>query len=78
MMFLPVMVTILYASSVGLATKGSMYDQPEFGPAPNVTKVQVDSTAFLHCNVLNLQEDNQVLSIILVLKTFSKLQPTLG
>jgi len=34
--------------------------QPDFGPAPNVTRVQVDSTAFLHCNVLNLQEDNQV------------------
>ena len=34
--------------------------QPDFGPAPNVTRVQVDSTAFLHCNVLNLREDNQV------------------
>lgn len=60
-----VMVTILYISSVGLATQGSSitsnhHDQPEFGSAPNVTKVQVDSTAFLHCNVLNLQEDNQV------------------
>ena len=37
--------------------------QPDFGPAPNVTRVQVDSTAFLHCNVLNLQEENQVSSI---------------
>ena len=35
--------------------------QPHFGPAPNITRVQVDSTAFLHCNVLNLQEENQVL-----------------
>jgi hypothetical protein len=34
--------------------------QPEFGPSPNLTKVQVDSTAFLHCSVINLQEDNQV------------------
>ena len=34
--------------------------QPHFGPAPNITRVQVDSTAFLHCNVLNLQEENQV------------------
>ena len=34
--------------------------QPEFGPAPNLTKVQVDSTAFLNCSVINLQEDNQV------------------
>lgn len=34
--------------------------QPEFGQAPNLTKVQVDSTAFLHCSVINLQEDNQV------------------
>ena len=33
---------------------------PQFGPAPNITRVQVDSTAFLHCNVLNLQEENQV------------------
>ena len=37
--------------------------QPDFGPAPNVTRVQVDSTAFLHCNVLNLHEDNQVENI---------------
>ena len=36
------------------------YSHPEFGPAPNLTKVQVDSTAFLHCNVLHLQDDNQV------------------
>ena len=36
------------------------HQQPHFGPAPNITRVQVDSTAFLHCNVLNLQEDNQV------------------
>ena len=34
--------------------------QPDFGPAPNITRVQVDSTAFLHCNILNLQEDSQV------------------
>ena len=37
--------------------------QPEFGPAPNLTKVQVDSTAFLHCSVINLQEDNQVVLV---------------
>ena len=36
------------------------HHQPHFGPAPNITRVQVDSTAFLHCNVLNLQEENQV------------------
>ena len=39
----------------------SLHHQPHFGPAPNITRVQVDSTAFLHCNVLNLQEENQVL-----------------
>ena len=38
----------------------SLHHQPHFGPAPNITRVQVDSTAFLHCNVLNLQEENQV------------------
>ena len=37
--------------------------QPDFGPAPNVTRVQVDSTAFLHCSVINLQEDNQVVLV---------------
>ena len=37
-----------------------LHQQPHFGPAPNITRVQVDSTAFLHCNVLNLQEENQV------------------
>ena len=37
-----------------------LHHQPHFGPAPNITRVQVDSTAFLHCNVLNLQEENQV------------------
>ena len=36
------------------------HEHPHFGPAPNITRVQVDSTAFLHCNVLNLQEENQV------------------
>ena len=66
-----VLVTLLYISSVGVATRGrgsrssrqqdsAHLLQPEFGPAPNLTRVQVDSTAFLHCNVLNLQEDNQV------------------
>ena len=38
----------------------TQHHQPHFGPAPNITRVQVDSTAFLHCNVLNLQEENQV------------------
>ena len=41
--------------------------QPEFGPAPNLTKVQVDSTAFLHCSVINLQEDNQVCCEVILL-----------
>ena len=40
------------------------HHQPHFGPAPNITRVQVDSTAFLHCNVLNLQEENQVLTSV--------------
>ena len=65
MMMLLMTVTLLLVSSVGLtATTGTTVhahmSQPEFGPAPNVTRVQVDSTAFLHCNVLNMQEDNQV------------------
>jgi len=66
MMLMYMTVIILYLSTVsrvGLATTGNgrtSIQQAEFGPAPNVTKVQVDSTAFLHCNVLNLQEDNQV------------------
>lgn len=68
MMLMYMTVIILYLSTVsrvGLATTGNgrtSIQQAEFGPAPNVTKVQVDSTAFLHCNVLNLQEDNQVLA----------------
>ena len=65
MMMLLMTVTLLLVSSVGQsATTGptahAHMSQPEFGPAPNVTRVQVDSTAFLHCNVLNMQEDNQV------------------
>jgi len=35
-------------------------NKPYFGPAPNVTRVQVDSNAFLHCSVFNMQEDTQV------------------
>ena len=46
--------------------------QPDFGPGPNVTKVQVDSTAFLHCNILHLQEDHQVGWKIIVSKYFKQ------
>ena len=70
MMLMSSLITILYITSVGRASHGNQerhrmidsdtYTQPEFGPAPNLTRVQVDSTAFLHCNVLNLQEENQV------------------
>ena len=69
MMLMSSLITILYITSVGRASHGSQerrkmidsdtYSQPEFGPAPNLTRVQVDSTAFLHCNVLHLEEDNQ-------------------
>ena len=44
----------------------TLHHQPHFGSAPNITRVQVDSTAFLHCDVLNLQEDNQVLFSALI------------
>ena len=44
----------------------TFHHQPHFGSAPNITRVQVDSTAFLHCDVLNLQEDNQVLFSVLI------------
>ena len=70
MMLMSSLVTLLYISSVGKASHRNQerhkmidsdaYSHPEFGPAPNLTKVQVDSTAFLHCNVLHLQDDNQV------------------
>ena len=70
MMLMSSLITILYITSVGRASHGNQerhkmidsdtYSQPEFGPAPNLTRVQVDSTAFLHCNVLHLEEDNQV------------------
>ena len=69
MMLMSSLITILYITSVGRASHGNQerhkmidsdtYSQPEFGPAPNLTRVQVDSTAFLHCNVLHLEEDNQ-------------------
>ena len=69
MMLMSSLITILYITSVGRASHGNQerhrmidsdtYTQPEFGPAPNLTRVQVDSTAFLHCNVLHLEEDNQ-------------------
>ena len=38
--------------------------EPEFGAAPNTTRVQVESTAFLHCPVYNLGEQ-QVLKTLL-------------
>jgi len=35
--------------------------QPDFDKnTPNVTRVQVDSNAFLHCSVINMDEDTQV------------------
>jgi len=35
--------------------------EPDFDTStPNVTRVQVDSNAFLHCSVVNLQEESQV------------------
>ena len=73
MMLMSSLITILYITSVGRASHGNQerhkmidsdtYSQPEFGPAPNLTRVQVDSTAFLHCNVLHLEEDNQASSV---------------
>lgn len=39
----------------------SEYLQPDFDTStPNITRVQVDSNAFLHCSVVNMQEDTQV------------------
>ena len=34
--------------------------QPGFCPAPNITKVPVNSAAFFHFSAINVQEDNQV------------------
>ena len=58
-----ILLTVLLVSQVTTSRDNEKLTtiQPEFGSAPNLTKVQVDSTAFLHCSVINLQEDNQVL-----------------
>jgi len=52
--------TLELVNSRDSTTTNTHHHHPHFGPAPNITRVQVDSTAFLHCNVLNLQEENQV------------------
>jgi len=52
---------VLFVSmhSVGILSEPSVKN-PLFGAAPNMTKVQVDSPAFLHCPVFDLSEENQV------------------
>ena len=56
--------TLELVNSRDSTTTNTHHHHPHFGPAPNITRVQVDSTAFLHCNVLNLQEENQVLTSV--------------
>ncbi|XP_023326142.1 zwei Ig domain protein zig-8 [Eurytemora carolleeae] len=63
-------VGILSGSALRDSRTGSMFRDSKhgsgygvkthFGQAPNVTKVQVDSPAFLHCPIVDLTDDIQV------------------